>query len=169
MRRLQSQQRRVDRLGRGFGSRRLGGPRRLLLRLGQPLFGLDQRFASLRGLLQGLGHRLLGLLLRLGLLLSGRESRTATARASRAASGGLSRPVNRQMRQVGVTLGESHRQLGRRVYVAEENIRDRLAAADAGEPRLHNAADLVGPRHADRAAGLKHHDGMWIGRDHRID
>jgi hypothetical protein len=45
---------------------------------------------------------------------------------------------------------------------AEQNLHDRIARLLTGRPGLQKRRYLIKPRHSDRAAALKHHDGILV-------
>ena len=70
---------------------------------------------------------------------------------------------------LGVVRRERHRQLSRRVHVAEEDGGDRLAAALPWIPGLDDGRDTRQPRHQHRARGVKDDDGTRVCRGHCLD
>ena len=76
------------------------------------------------------------------------------------------------MRQISFAPGERVGQLAAGVHRAKEDVAQCVSTVAAGEPRFKNRGRIVDPRHGDRAARFKHHDGVGIGgsdlRDHGI-
>jgi hypothetical protein len=68
-----------------------------------------------------------------------------------------------RVREVGFGSGERDGELARWVNSAEEDIRDRLTAADAGVPRFEDALHVHRPRHLHRTARLQHDNRVGIG------